>query len=72
MTGSLVVKGMGLAKPFLGGLSLSVHAMGTEACSLPLAHDYPELLRAGQSKPALAVPGVCICSVGAGGSWKGN
>lgn len=31
--------------------------MGTEACSLPLAHDYPELLRASQSKPALAVPG---------------
>lgn len=34
--------------------------MGTEACSLPLAHDYPEFLKASQSKPPLAVSGVCI------------
>lgn len=34
--------------------------MGTEACSLPLAHGYPEFLKASQSKPVPVVPGVCI------------
>lgn len=46
------------------GLSLSVCTIGMEAWLLHL--------KASQNKPALTVAGVCIGSMDARGSWRGN
>lgn len=69
LTSSLIhsTQGNGPISTLPLGLSLSVCTIGMEAWLL-----HPERPKASQNGPTLTVAGVCISSVDARGSWRGN